>query len=197
MLLYLIRHGQTDSNVTHYLDTVHPGAPLDATGRAQAEALADRLGSEPIEAVYASDLTRAVQTATPLARRLGVGVVELPGLREIPAGVEEGNTDWASYLAALVQWGRDPDSRLEGGESAVEFLTRFDGAIAEIAGAGHAVAALVSHGAALRVWTPLRASNLITGSGSDKHLGNTEVIVLKGDPEAGWTALSWAGEQLA
>ena len=69
MRLILIRHGQTQSNVDHLLDTGHPGAPLTAEGRRQAATLVDRLAAEPIEAIYSSDLTRARQTAEPTCVR--------------------------------------------------------------------------------------------------------------------------------
>lgn len=193
MRLYLIRHGQTEANVNHVLDTAHPGAPLDETGLAQAEALADRLAGEPIEAVYASDLTRAVQTAGPLAARLGHQVHQLPGLREIPAGVEELNTDWSSYVAALVRWAEEPHFRLERSEDAHTFFARFDAAIARIADA-HRVAAAVSHGAAMRVWVPQRANNV--ESPNTRGLANTDVITLEGEPGSGWLVRSWADEVL-
>ncbi len=195
MRLYLIRHGQTDSNVKHLLDTAHPGAPLDELGLSQAEALADRMADVSLDAVYSSDLLRAVQTATPLAARRGLEVQQLPGLREIPAGVEEMNEDWSVYLATLDKWMTDPLAKLEGGEDANTFMTRFDDAIAQIAAANE-VAALVSHGAALRVWTPFRATNIQTGTGAHRRLANTAMIVAEGDPEAGWRVLSWGDEPI-
>jgi len=191
--LYLIRHGQTESNVNHVLDTVHPGAPLDETGLAQAETLADRLAGEPIEAVYASDLTRAVQTAQPLADRLGRPVHQLPGLREIPAGVQERNTDWSIYVSALVRWAEEPHFRLERSEDAHNFFARFDAAIARIAQA-HQAAAAVSHGAAMRVWVPQRANNIEVPN--TRELANTDVIILEGEPASGWLVRSWADEVL-
>lgn len=194
MRLYLIRHGETDSNVQYLLDTAHPGAPLNATGLAQADALAERLGDLPIEAVYASDLTRAVQTATPLAERLGVPVVQLPGLREIPAGALEMHTDWQPYIDALFRWVDEPEFRLEGGENAAEFTARYDAAIAQIAAAGHGVAALISHGAAMRVWIPHSVQNLTTPN--ERRLANTDIVVLEGSPDDGWVAVSWADEVL-
>lgn len=194
MRLYLIRHGRTQSNVDHLLDTAHPGAPLDETGLAQADALAERLGDEPITGVYSSDLTRAVQTATPLAGRLGLSVTQLPGLREIPAGVEELNADWTAYVQMLGRWGTDPKYKLAGSEDADTFVARYDAAIAEIA-ATHEVAAAVSHGAAMRVWAPFRAQNMTLPS--ERGLANTDVIVLEGTPADGWLAISWAGEHLA
>lgn len=191
--MYLIRHGQTRSNVKHLLDTAHPGAPLDETGLVQAQELAVRLADEPIEAVYSSDLTRAVQTATPLASDLGLAVGQLTGLREIPAGVEEMSPDWTTYVEMLVRWRQEPTHRLSGGEDAHAFLARFDAAIAQISRA-HDVAAAVSHGAAMRVWIPTRAQNMEWPN--RRGLANTEVVVLEGSMRRGWTVLSWADELL-
>lgn len=191
MRLYLIRHGQTESNVNHLLDTAHPGAPLTDAGLEQAAALAEKLGDEPIEAVYASDLTRAVQTATPLAGRRGVEVRQLEGLREIPAGVEEMNADWTTYIGMLERWVVEPEFALEGSQDANTFMARYDDAIAQIADA-HQVAAAVSHGAAMRVWIPVRATNMTPPA--LQPLANTAVVVLEGSPAEGWTVVSWAGE---
>jgi probable phosphoglycerate mutase len=189
--LYLIRHGQTESNVNHVLDTAHPGAPLNRTGLAQAEALADRLADAAIEAVYASDLTRAIQTATPLATRRGLGVRQLPELREIPAGVEELTTDWTRYVSTLARWVTEPHFKLDDGEDAHSFFARYDAAVARIADS-HEVAAAVSHGAAMRVWVPHRAGNVERPS--TRVLANTDVILLEGSATSGWTVLSWAEE---
>jgi probable phosphoglycerate mutase len=48
---------------------------LAEVGHRQAAALADWLADEPIDAVYTSPLRRAVETAAPLAERLGIGPV--------------------------------------------------------------------------------------------------------------------------
>ena len=61
-------------------------------GVAQAAALGERLGTEPIEAVYASDLLRAQQSAAPLAAARGTSVVTVPTLREMAMGRWEGLT---------------------------------------------------------------------------------------------------------
>ncbi|MBM3940924.1 MAG: histidine phosphatase family protein [SAR202 cluster bacterium] len=67
--VYLARHGRTEWNVQ---GRVQGGGPLDAAGRAQAEALARRLRGEPIDAVYASPTPRARQTARPVAKARGI-----------------------------------------------------------------------------------------------------------------------------
>ena len=53
-----IRHGETAWNVDTRIQG-HLDIPLSATGRWQAERLAEALRDEPIKAIYASDLTRA------------------------------------------------------------------------------------------------------------------------------------------
>ncbi len=194
--LLLIRHGRTASNVGRLLDTGHPGAPLDETGLAQAEALVATLAGEPIGAVYTSDLTRARQTGTPLARARGLTVRELPGLREIYAGDDDMSPDWGPYVDVLDSWHDDLTNCLPNGENAVVFMDRFDRAVAEIAASGVDCAALVSHGAALRVWVPARATNLTPGAARTWRLDNTDVIVAEGDPEQGWRIVSWADQMI-
>ncbi|WP_296139665.1 histidine phosphatase family protein [uncultured Tessaracoccus sp.] len=191
MRLILIRHGQTDSNVQHLLDTQHPGAPLNATGREQAEELVARIAHEPVEALYTSDLTRAVQTAEPLAQALGLEPTVLPGLREISAGDDEMSPDWERYVSVLESWSpTNLDVSVPGGETAREFAARYVGAVRTIEAAGHRVAAVVSHGAAIRVFglsvdTSLRIDEALP-------LKNTEWIVLEGSTDEGWRIVQWA-----
>lgn len=191
MRLILIRHGQTQSNIDRLLDTGHPGAPLTGHGLGQADALVEKLAGEQIQAVYASDLLRAQQTATPLAEHLGVPLVTHAGLREIFAGEDDMATDWAPYVAMLDAWGDAPDTRLAGGESGAEFLARFDAAVAEVVDSGVECAALVSHGAAMRVWVLARAENVDAAAAREYRLDNTDVLVLEGGGES-WRLLRWA-----
>lgn len=196
MRLILIRHGQTQSNLDHLLDTGHPGAPLTEAGLAQARTLVDRLADEPIEAVYSSDLTRARQTAEPLAASKGVTVTQHPGLREIFAGVDDMSEDWVPYVSVLDTWHTDPESKLLDGENWPEFQTRFDAAVAEIVASGVEVAALVSHGAALRVWIPFVCANTTAGDARHWRLENTDVVAIEGD-DRGWNLVSWADEDVS
>lgn len=191
MRLILIRHGQTQSNLDHLLDTGHPGAPLTEAGLAQAETLVERLAHEPIEAVYSSDLTRARQTAEPLAASKGLSVTQHPGLREIFAGVDDMSDDWVPYVSVLDTWHKDPENKLVDGENWPEFQGRFDAAVAEIVASGVEVAALVSHGAALRVWIPFVCANTTAGDARHWRLDNTDVVVIEGDAQ-GWNLVSWA-----
>lgn len=193
--LILIRHGQTQSNVDHLLDTGHPGAPLTEHGHVQAASLVERLADEPIEVMYSSDLTRARQTAEPLAQAKGLTVVEHPGLREIFAGVDDMSTDWMPYVSILDTWHTDPQNALEGGENWPQVKERFEAAVLEILDTGADVAALVSHGAALRVWIPFAAGNVPVGGARHWRLDNTDYAVLEGG-RGGWTLVSWADEDV-
>lgn len=193
--LILIRHGQTQSNVDHLLDTGHPGAPLTELGLTQAASLVQRLADEPIELLYSSDLTRARQTAEPLAASKGLDVVQHPGLREIYAGVDDMSPDWMPYVNVLDTWHTTPENCLEGGESWPQVQERFEAAIAEILDSGVRVAALVSHGAALRVWIPFAADNVPVGGARLWRLENTDYAILEGDRD-GWTLVSWADEDI-
>src|SRR5262245_19169070 len=89
--VYLARHGE----VLHAAEGRffgHTDIALSPAGVVQASALGERLATEEIEAVYASDLLRACQSAAPLAEAVGRGVVAVPALREMAMGRWEGLT---------------------------------------------------------------------------------------------------------
>lgn len=135
MRLIVVRHGQTACNVS---DTWHGwhDCPLTDTGRAQAEATADRLAGEHIDVIYSSDTQRARETAQAIARRHDLEVHTDPDLRERHIGEFEGLT------TAQVQerypelyesrprdyWGWRPP----GGETFTEMLERVGRAIDRI-----------------------------------------------------------------
>lgn len=191
MRIYLVRHGRTASNVAGLLDTAFPGAPLDDVGLGQAEALVARLEGHDLEAVYTSDIVRAVQTGTPLATARGLALTALAGLREIPAGDLELFSVWDEYIGVLRAWGEGRlHERRPGGEDSHSFFGRFDAAVASVADAGHSSAVIVSHGAALRTWLGARVHGLTHLEVARRHLGNTAIVALEGDPD-GWRLLSW------
>ncbi len=189
MRLLLIRHGQTQSNVNRELDTAFPGAPLNETGLAQAEALIEALAHERIDALYCSTLTRAQQTAAPLAAARALEAVVVDGIQEIAAGVEEMSTNWQPYVDMLNSWSpTNLDAGLEGGETARQFVTRFTNAVAAMEQAGDEHVALVSHGAALRVWAITQDPAV---GDLAPHLDNTQWITLTGSMTAGWRIERW------
>jgi broad specificity phosphatase PhoE len=199
MRILFVRHGQTPANVGGILDTAAPGPGLTDLGTRQAQAIVDALGHEKITAIYVSKLVRTHETAAPLAAALGLTPVELPGTHEIEAGDVEGRRDHEAvrtYMTTVFAWGAgDPSPVMPGGSDGHAFFTRFDDAVAGVA-AQHpddATVVVVSHGAAIRVWTGSRVDNLGGGFTADNHLDNTGVVVVEGSPATGWTALSWGG----
>ena len=82
--LLLIRHGRSADVVPGSTESADP--TLHPLGRAQAEALARRLATKPIDAVYASHLQRAVETATAIAAPRGLAVQTDPDLQEVLLG---------------------------------------------------------------------------------------------------------------
>jgi probable phosphoglycerate mutase len=153
--LYLVRHGATQLTAEDRFSGAI-GVDLSVEGRAQAERLAERLASEPISAVYASPLSRTVETATILATPHRLPVIQRDGLREISHGHWEGmsrqvvETQFADEYAA---WDADPFTYApEGGESGVQVLARALPVIREIVvtHVGQNVL-VVSHKATLRL----------------------------------------------
>jgi broad specificity phosphatase PhoE len=89
--LLLVRHGETDWNADGLLQG-HTDRPLSDFGRRQARQLAEELEGEPFDAIYASDLARARETAEIAGERLGLPIVLDPDLREKDWGTWEGLT---------------------------------------------------------------------------------------------------------
>jgi len=83
--MILLRHGQSEFNLRIAATRVDPGiadARLTEYGHVQAERAAHRLARENIARIVVSPYTRAIQTAEPIARRLGLAVEIQPIVRE-------------------------------------------------------------------------------------------------------------------
>jgi probable phosphoglycerate mutase len=77
----LVRHGQV-ANPNHVVYADLPGFDLDSEGVLQAHAVAQHLSRRTVDAVVSSPLSRAVQTATSIARKHGLTVMVDGGLSE-------------------------------------------------------------------------------------------------------------------
>jgi broad specificity phosphatase PhoE len=123
----IIRHGQSQGNAEGRFGG-HTDTPLSPRGRRQAQATARALASEKFNAIYSSDLPRAIETATPLAKLTGALLETTEALRERSVGVMEGLTfEEAAELhpeqyQALLR--RDFEHVLLGGESYRQTLDR-------------------------------------------------------------------------
>ena len=116
--LYLVRHGETVDNANQIMQGRTQGE-LNERGIRQAEALRDQLRDVPFRAVVASDLHRAVQTATIVAAPHGLPVVSTPLLRE---------RDWGGFTGMFIPdlkdkvWPDDIESLPQMKERARQFL---------------------------------------------------------------------------
>jgi len=146
--LRLVRHGQSEWNVRQLLQGQTPGVPLTATGRRQAAEAAERLAGCGAVALWSSDLLRAVQTARPIARRLGLPVRLAPALREQSYGVLQGRPSAQCWAVAHPE---DPDWSADGGESARQLYDRVAGFLqALLADPPGGDIVLVTHGDTIR-----------------------------------------------
>ncbi|MEJ5223092.1 MAG: histidine phosphatase family protein [Anaerolineales bacterium] len=153
--LYLVRHGATQlSAENRFSGTV--GVDLSEEGRAQAERLALRLADDPLSAIYASPLSRAMETAQILARPHRLEVIPCDGLREISHGRWEGLTRQEveeRFPGEYELWEADPFTFApQGGESGLSVLARALPVIREIVIKNEGKNVLVvSHKATLRL----------------------------------------------
>ncbi|MDO5025623.1 MAG: histidine phosphatase family protein [Trueperella sp.] len=201
MRLYLVRHGETYGNINRILDTAHPGTALTETGWQQVNDLVGHLADTGIGAIFSSDLTRAVQSATPLATRLGLAVNARANLREIQAGELEGETSAAAYQTfkeTVESWVAGELQRTLGGpagETGSSVLCRVDAAIQEIESLNVPVAAIFAHGSLITYWTAMRGQG-ISIEYLRRHPHNGGWVVLEGTLDTGYHAQYWMGQEV-
>lgn len=132
----MIRHGFSEANSKH-LFAGHSDFPLTEIGKAQAERCAEALKNEKIDAVYASDLSRAFETAIPIARSHSLTVIPCKGLREIFAGEWEGKSFDEldrEYPESFGIWKNDlGHAHPDGGESVAQLFERILATLSDIA----------------------------------------------------------------
>ena len=188
-----IRHGETAWNV----DTRIQGqldVPLNERGREQARRLAEAMANEDLHVIYSSDLSRAHETASAVARRAGLKVTPAIGLRERGFGIFEGYT----FAEIEERWPeqsrlwrrRDPDFGPEGGETLQAFYARAVAAATALARAhfGQTIA-LVAHGGVMDCL--YRAASRVTLQAPRTwHLGNATINRLLYTPQ-GFTLIGW------
>jgi probable phosphoglycerate mutase len=151
----LVRHGATSRTAENRFSGA-AGVELSDEGRRQARCLAERLASTPIRAVFASPLSRALETAQIVIEGRPLEIQQRTGLREISHGHWEGLTRREveqRYSDEYAAWEADPFTYApEGGESGVAVLARALPVLRELVVAypEHTVL-VVSHKATLRL----------------------------------------------
>ena len=150
----LVRHGESapaEEGTPFPLVDGHGDPPLHPDGRRQAQMVADRLAGEDLAAIYVTTLRRTVETAAPLAERLGLEPVVEPDLREVHLGAWEGGMlrhkvaagdPLASRIIEEERWDVIP-----GAEPAADFAMRVRAGLHRVAAAHpDRIVAVFTHG---------------------------------------------------
>jgi alpha-ribazole phosphatase len=183
MDLYLIRHGETESNKQkRYQGWTE--SPLSAQGVRQAEKVGFFMAAQKIKGLYSSDLKRAVHTARVIGAGSGLEPVVTPLLREIHFGQWEGQTfneiekTWGDEISA---WLDDPfHVAAPGGETLGQVCARMQSFLEQLAGqfSGDDRIAAVTHGGSIRALL-YQVLNLDHSSFWDIKIDNASVSLLR------------------
>ncbi|MEX2425730.1 MAG: histidine phosphatase family protein [Thermomicrobiaceae bacterium] len=155
--VHLVRHGVTTWNRERRYQG-HINVPLSPDGERQAELTAHYLSAFPITCCFASDLSRAFDTARPIAAKLGISLEQAPDLREASKGELEGKyrDPETGLLGDESHFHDDNDieSRPPGGESMMDLGIRSSRFLAEFGEKDRSTPVgdvlLVSHGGTMR-----------------------------------------------
>jgi len=217
MRVTFVRHGESEGNASGLIDTSTPGPVLTPLGQQQAKDVVKTLGVNNYDAVYASTMVRTQLTATPMSQYLRLPIQVLPGIQEIDAGVFEGTPEAnaaSGYGLYPLGWTFPgvipqlpvsmfnkstvmPGTTLDG----FGFDERVKDALQTIYDNGDRNAVVFSHGGTIMFWTLMNVSNLTVAQKlqllQTAALGNTDYVVIEGNPEDGWTLVNWNGQQFA
>lgn len=195
--LILLRHGETDWNRELRFQG-HVDVSLNAIGLEQARRLAQRLAGETAHHIYASDLTRARQTADPVSQRLGLATVSDAALREQSFGRVDGmrvDDIKAQYPQAWEDWLQfHEDYCMPEGETTRQFHARVMDAVQRIVAAHRGqTLVIVTHGGVLdMIYRTARALGLSGPRQSEiPNAGLNRVRVTEGRIDI----LAWADVQ--
>ncbi len=155
LTIYFLRHGETTASVTGgYCGILD--LDLTAEGYQMAEDFAKVYQNLSWQAIFSSPLTRAISTAKPLAKALGMGIQQRDGLKEITYGNWEGKTPTQvnqEYHDEYVRWLADPGwNAPNGGEKGIDIARRSSNVLEEIEQnytSGNVL--VVSHKATIRI----------------------------------------------
>ena len=136
-IIYLVRHGETVANAAQAFQG-QQNSPLNDVGKAQAEIVAKGLIETKFDAIFSSDLDRAADTATAIAKEQGYAgeIMFDTRFREANFGEWEGHTyenvmkTWPDIAKA---WLKDSyNTRPPGGETLDEVVRRVSEGLNEI-----------------------------------------------------------------
>lgn len=159
MKIYIMRHGQTDSNIANILQGQKIDEPLNSEGKNQVGSLAKGIDKD-FDIIFTSPLKRARESADIVSQEINVPVIEKKELVERDYGkLSEKNWEEAGVEAGIdhltlkkKDWDQEYDYRPYGGESVEDVKNRFFSFINEIKNNySDKKVLIVAHGGILRL----------------------------------------------
>jgi probable phosphoglycerate mutase len=152
MILFCVRHGESAFNAEGRIQG-QTDVSLSDRGRKQAVALASAFKTRTIQAIFASPLARAMETARPVAEALRLPIRTDERLMEIHAGIFQG-LRWdeieRSHPAEAARWmAHEPDFVIPEGESRRALMARGRAALEAIRETGLPQVLVIAHGGVL------------------------------------------------
>jgi probable phosphoglycerate mutase len=196
--IYLLRHGQTDYNLQGVVQGSGIDAPINATGRAQAQAFFESYQEVQFDQLYHSALIRTRQSIQGFID-LGIPVTSLVELNEISWGNYEGTPmtpeEGEYYRMMLDQWQQgNLDYAIAGGESPNSVAERLHRAIQIILNGPGETILVCMHGRAMRIFLSLICQTPLKEMDQYEH-GNLCLYLLHQEEKGGFTLLKENDQQ--
>ncbi len=200
MMLYFVRHGESEANALKVVSNRGYRHGLTERGKRQAAELGDKLKRANTTKILTSPLLRAVETAEILSQALDIRYEVTDALREFDCGIAEGRSDpesWQLHRQVMEDWVQRGHwtARIEGGESFIDLRNRFVPFINRLLESGETASRyiLVGHGGLYLCLLPLILSNISSAPG----LGfpNTAYVLAKTGPD-GLVCVEWCGKPM-
>lgn len=165
MILYFVRHGESEANVQHVISNRESTFELTERGTEQAQILAQKLKDVPFTAIFSSPILRARQTAAILSGSFHLPYQVTEALREYDCGILEEKSDeesWRSHRWFYEDWTlrHNYANKPEGGECFTEIRDRFVPFIESFKREGDDHVLMIGHGGLFQLMLPLVLNNI-------------------------------------
>lgn len=177
-----MRHGETEWNATRRYQG-RSDIPLSEVGRAQARAVREALRDHSFDAIYASDLQRAIETASIVAEPHGLSVESDPRIREFDFGAWEGLT-WPQIVERWPEFAEHGATaaklyRPEGGERFEDVCARVQSFLDDLRRTPHENVLVVTHAGVLHAMLDVLGSAIEDRPGDGLSVSFSQASVTK------------------
>jgi len=176
MQIYVLRHNESVANYEDKLPELN--TPLTERGIEYTSLIAEYLLGKKVEVIYSSPLERALQTSKIISDKIGVDIVQLPGLSDMDYGEMAGRDPDESEVYQIIRQLKkyDPEFRFPGGGNYLDLQTQVQTAINEILNSGRDIVATVGHRDSNRIFLGSMLDMTLDDS-LDIEQGNTEIYL--------------------